>query len=333
MALAPLSRYYGSVEPLAVRSKDSCRSLWRAAVLACAATLAACASAPHPGEAPLEAAAPDSGDAGGVPAFVPGPPPPVLFTLFKPGAKPSSNWLALNEYFPVHYWYEDILYRFGLHLRLSLEDKILILGGLLFNLDFEEPVLFVVDDYIGPQALVVRVQLVEARPGTAVLLEANVDPDSRRAIPEDKRLFHGYRRLYLLSRSELVSLRDLRGLAGGKPVGGPEDPAELADRYIFDGDPANDTTAERLLLLACANSHDAARRLRSRLSLAQLYASRALFDRAELALASARLLLEQELADRQDLREAFWMVAEELLITRALRALGSRPLELGIPAL
>jgi len=323
-----VSRYYGSVEPLAARSKDSCRNLWRTAVLVWAATLTACASVPDPAGAPPEAEAPNSGDAGSVPAFVPGPDPPVLFTLFKPGAKPNGNWLALNEFFPVHYWYKDILYRFGLHLRLSPEEKILILGGLLFNLDFEEPVLFVVDDYIGRQALVVRLQLVEARPGTAVLLEANIDPDSRRAIPEDKRLFHGYRRLYVLSRSELVSVWDLhpRTAESAGPVG-------PAGNYIFDGNPANDTTAERLLLLSCANGHDDARRLRSRLSLAQLYASRGRFAESELALASARLLLENELADRQDLREAFWMIAEELLITRALRKLGSRPLDLGIPAL
>ncbi|MBN1836506.1 MAG: hypothetical protein JW820_11695 [Spirochaetales bacterium] len=294
-----------------------------AAALLGAAGLSACAGTPHP----------PSAAEGSPPPFAPTPDPPVLFTLLKSGQKPNSNWLDLNEYFPVHYWYADILYRFGLHLRLSLEEKTLILGGLLFNLDFGDPVRLVVDGYGRGRALVVQLQLIEAQPGTAVMLEANVDPRTRRPIPEDKRLFHGYRRLYLLSGSQLLSVSDLPSAERETEHARTGGPAGLGGYYIFDGQADNDGVAERLLLLASGNGQDAAARLRSRLTLVQLYASRGRFAESELALASARLLLQGELAGRQDLWEAFGVVSEELLITRALKELGSRPLELTIPAL
>jgi hypothetical protein len=265
--------------------------------------------------------------------FTPSPAPPVLFTVLKTGKKLNRNWLGLNEFFPVHYWYSDILYRFGLHLRLSLEEKTLILAGLLFNLDFEHPVHFVVDEYRGREPLIVRLQLVEAEAGTAVLLWANVNPDNRTPIPDEKLLFHGYKQLYVLERSQLVSVWDLgaAGHNGRRPARGQSN--GLGYDYIFDGDPDNDAEAERMLLLASENGLDAVGRLFSRLDLARLYGAHGRFAEAELAMASARLLLERELPNRQDLREATGMISEELLITRAVKELGSRRLDLGIPAL
>jgi hypothetical protein len=233
----------------------------------------------------------------------------------------------------VHYWYTDILYRFGLHLRLSLEEKTLILAGILFNLDFRDPVRLVVEDYSDGEPLVVQLQLVEADAGTAVLLAANVDPDTRRPVPQDKMLFYGYKELYLLEGPVLLSVWDLGAGRSERGAVRHVDPSGPGYVYIFDGDPGNDASAELNLLREAGQDREAADRLLCRLDLARLYGSRQRFEEAELALASARFLLERELNSRQDLREACTMVWEEILIARALKELGSRPLALGIPGL
>jgi hypothetical protein len=293
--------------------------------------LAGCAGAPQ-ARAPFGGDSPVPGAAGGLPAFRPTAPDPVPFTLVKSGRKLNRNWLGLNEYFPVHYWYADILYRFGLHLRLSLEEKTLILGGILFNLDFQDPVRLVVDDYSEGRPLVVQLRLVEAQAGPAVLLLANVDPDTRIPVPAEKMLFHGYKQLYLLRRAELLSVWDLTaGERQAAPAGaGPSGPGR-AD--IFDGDPDDDRAAERRLLAGAEKGVGAEERLQCRLDLARLYGARERFAEAELALASARFLLERELPSRQDLREAFGMTWEEIVIAKALKELGARPLALGLPGL
>ena len=309
-----------ALRPTAVRPLLLCTAAF------CLATLGGCLAAPA-SEEPLP------GSDAVLPPFSPGPAPPVLFTLLKSGQKLNRNWLGLNEYFPVHYWYADILYRFGLHLRLSLEEKTLILAGLLFNLDFEQPVRLVVDEYRGHEPLIVRLQLVEADAGTSVLLMANVNPDTRTPIPEEKLLFYGYKQLYVLEHAQLLSVWDLKVEARKQHRSARNRPIGAGYKYIFDGDPDNDAQAERMLLLASGKGLDAVERLFSRLDLARLYGAHGRFAEAELAMASARLLLERELPNRQDLWEAAGIVAEELLITQAVKELGSRPLALGIPTL
>jgi hypothetical protein len=118
------------------------------------------------------------------------------YRILKEGGKKESNWLQLNEFFPVHHLYTDIFYRLGLHRVFTLPEKIKNFAGLLYNLDFENPVNLIVEEFLGSANLVVSLQLVRVGDQLSVLLATNTDR-------EGKEIFTGVKNIAKTSSSRI----------------------------------------------------------------------------------------------------------------------------------
>jgi hypothetical protein len=246
------------------------------------------------------------------------PHPSPSYRILKEGRHKHENWLQLNEYFLIHHLYTDILHRFGLHRLFSLEDKIRILAGVLYNLDFKTPVNLIIDDFTEEGSLVVSLQLMQIGKRRSVLMATNTDPEGETIYVGVKNVAKTYKRSYVILKDQLIALSDLYSQSRESALIEENSADGLAQFYIFDGNISNDTVAEGLLIGSIREADTPAERSRCELILSRYYMSQ-----NRLAEAQALLLVVGSQLSRTggggELLEGYSIVYEELLITNALK--------------
>ncbi len=241
------------------------------------------------------------------------------YKILKEGEEQEGNWLRLNEFFTVHYLYTDIFYRLGLHRILTLPDKIQILAGLLYNLDFENPVNLIVEKFQGSANLVVSVQLVRIGDQLSVLLATNTDREGKEIFAGVQNIAKTYKRSYVILEDQLIALTDLYSESREAELIEENSADNLARFYIFDGNPSNDTVAEGLLIGSIREAKTAAERSRSQLTLCRYYLSQNRLVEAQVLLLAVGTHLSRDRSAEQTLVETYSVTYEELLITNALK--------------
>jgi hypothetical protein len=300
-----------------------------AAFIALVAVLVACTTPSAPpqravhgeGGNPAALQPPDSDGATGPQQPEPG------YRILKDGRQNHENWLELNEYFLIHYLYSDIFFRFGLHKRFSLEDKIRILAAVLYNLDYQAPVNLIIDGFSEEDPLVVSIQLMKFGQQRSVLLATNTDPRGSRIYVGMENIAKTYKRSYLIVEDQLIALQDLYSRSRETSIIEENRADRLARFYIFDGNLSNDSVAEGLLIGSIREAETPLERSRLELMLSRCYISRnRLVEAQALLLAVGRQLSKgtpggaiQEGGARDELRDTYSIVYEELLITNALK--------------
>lgn len=240
------------------------------------------------------------------------------YRILKQGRHKQDNWLELNEFFPIHYLYTDIFQRFDLHKRFTLEDKIRIFAGVLYNLDYQAPVNLIIDNYNEEGSLVVSLQLVHIGQRRSVLLATNTDPEGKRIFIGAENVAKTYKRTYIIVEDQLIAVADL--YSGKKEARLIDENCadKLARFYIFDGNLSNDTVAEGLLIGSIREAESALERSRSELTLCRYYMSQNRLVEAQALLLAVGAQLAHA-GDDTSLSELFSVTYEELLITNALR--------------
>jgi hypothetical protein len=241
------------------------------------------------------------------------------YKILKEGAEKEGNWLRLNEFFMIHYLYTDIFYRLGLHRILTLPDKIQILAGLLYNLDFENPVNLIVEEFLGSASLVVSVQLVRIGDQLSVLLATNTDREGKEIFAGVQNIAKTYKRSYVILEDQLIALTDLYSESKEAELIEENSADNLAQFYIFDGNSSNDTVAEGLLIGSIREAKNAAERSRSQLTLCRYYLSQNRLVEAQVLLLAVGTHLSQDRSAEQTLVETYSVTYEEFLITKALK--------------
>jgi hypothetical protein len=241
------------------------------------------------------------------------------YKILKEGGKKENNWLQLNEFFPIHHLYTDIFHRLGLHRIFSLPDKIKIFAGLLYNLDFENPVNLVVEEFQGTADLVVSLQLIRVGDQLSVLLATNTDREGKKIIAGVKNIAKTYKRSYVILEDQLIALTDLYSESKEAELIEENNADNLARFYIFDGNSSNDTVAEGLLIGSIREAKTAAERSRSQLTLCRYYLSQNRLVEAQALLLAVGTHLSQDKSAEETLVETYSVTYEELLITRSLK--------------
>jgi hypothetical protein len=246
------------------------------------------------------------------------------YRILKEGRQKHENWLELNEYFLIHYLYNDIFLRFGLHKVFGLEDKIRILATVLFNLDFKTPVNLIIDDFNEEGSLVVSVQLMKFGRQRSVLLATNTDSKGSRLYVGMENVAKTYKRSYVIVEDQLIALRDLYSRRRESSIIEENRADRLAQFYIFDGNSSNDKVAEGLLIGSIRAAGTPLERGRSELMLSRYYISRnRLVEAQALLLVVGNQLVQsngrEAIRDSEELRDGYSIVYDELLITNALK--------------
>jgi len=240
------------------------------------------------------------------------------YRILKEGRQNHDNWLELNEYFLIHYLYSDIFNRFDLHERFSLEDKVRIIASLLFNLDFENPVNLVVDNYLDETSLVVSLQLVRIGTRSSLLLATNADSEGGEIYVGPEYVTKTFKRSYVIVDDRLVALTDLYSENREADLIEDNRADELARFYIFDGNPGNDTVAEGLLIGSIREAQSESERSNAELTLCRYYMSQQrLAEAGVLLMAVGRQLASA--GEEEELLERYSITYEELQITGALK--------------
>jgi hypothetical protein len=241
------------------------------------------------------------------------------YRILKEGRKSQDNWLDLNEYIFIHYLYTDILERFGLYSSFTLGDKIRIVAGILYNLDFEAPVNLVIDNYKDEGSLVVSLQLIRIGEQPSILLATNTDRAGGRIYVGMENLAKTYKRSYVIVNDRLVALTDLYSERKESELIEDNSADRLASFYIFDGNTSNDTVAEALLIGSIRGADTWLQRCRSQLILSRYYMSRDRLEEAQALLIGIGRYVASPGAE-DTLLESYSIAWEELLITSALKA-------------
>jgi len=241
------------------------------------------------------------------------------YKILKEGGTKENNWLQLNEYFMIHYLYTDIFHRLGLHRIFTLPDKIKIFAGLLYNLDFENPVTLIVEEFQGSANLVVSLQLIRVGDQLSVLLATNTDREGREIFAGVKNIAKTYKRSYVILEDQLIALTDLYSESKEAELIEANSADHLARFYIFDGNSANDTVAEGLLIGSIRKAKTAAERSRSQLTLCRYYLSQNRLVEAQALLLAVGIHLSRYKRIEETLVETYSVTYEELLITKALK--------------
>lgn len=241
------------------------------------------------------------------------------YKILKEGGKKESNWLQLNEFFPVHYLYTDIFYRLGLYRIFTLPDKIKIFAGLLYNLDFENPVNLIVEEFQGSANLVVSLQLIRVGDQLSVLLATNTDREGKEIFAGVNNLTKTYKRSYVILEDQLIALTDLYSESKEAELIEENSADNLARFYIFDGNSSNDTVAEGLLIGSIREAKTAAERSRSQLTLCWYYLSQNRLLEAQVLLLAVGTHLSRDKSAEETLVETYSVTYEQLLITKALK--------------
>ena len=240
------------------------------------------------------------------------------YRVLKEGQHKHENWLRLNEYFLIHYLYNDIFHRFGLHRLFRLEDKIRILAVVLYNLDFQTPVNLIIDNFTEEGSLVVSLQLIQIGQRRGLLMATNTDPEGTTIYGGVENVAKTYKRSYVIVEDQLIALPDLYSQSRESTLIAENSADRLARFYIFDGNFSNDTVAEGLLIGSIREAETQIERSRCELILSRYYMSQnRLVEAQALLLAVGRQLARDGGGD--ELREGYSIVYEELLITNALK--------------
>jgi hypothetical protein len=246
------------------------------------------------------------------------PNPSGSYRILKEGRHNHDNWLELNEYFLIHYLYADILQRFGLHKIFALEDKIRIVAGVLYNLDFQTPVNLIFDNFTEEGSLVVSLQLIRFGERSSVLLATNTDREGRRIYVGVENVAKTYKRSYVIVEDQLIALTDLYSQSRESALIEENYADGLARFYIFDGNPGNDTVAEGLLIGSIREAETPRERSHAELILSRYYMSQNRLAEAQALLLAVGSQLARIGGD-DELRESYSIACEELLITNALK--------------
>ncbi len=241
------------------------------------------------------------------------------YKILKEGRTRENNWLQLNEFFPVHYLYTDIFYRLGLHRIFTLSDKIKIFAGLLYNLDLENPVNLVVEDFQGSANLVVSLQLIRVGDQLSVLLATNTDREGKKIFVGVTNLAKTYKRSYVILEDQLIALTDLYSENKEAELIKKNSADNLARFYIFDGNFSNDAVAEGLLIGSIREAKNTVERSRSQLTLCRYYLSQNRLVEAQALLLAVGTHLSREESTEDTLIEIYSLTYEELLIIKALK--------------
>jgi hypothetical protein len=246
------------------------------------------------------------------------PNPSPSYRILKEGRHNHDNWLQLNEYFLIHYLYTDIFHRFDLHKIFTVEDKIRIFAGVLFNLDLQTPVNLIIDNFSEEGSLVVSIQLIEIGEQRSVLLATNTDLEGRTIYVGVENVAKTYKRSYLIVEDQLIALTDLYSESRESELIEENSADRLARFYIFDGNISNDTVAEGLLIGSIREAETPLERSRSELILSRYYMSQSRLVEAQALLLAVGSQLARMGGD-DALREGYSITYEELLITNALK--------------
>lgn len=241
------------------------------------------------------------------------------YKILKEGGAKQSNWLRLNEFFTVHYLYTDIFYRLRLHRSLTLPDKTKILAELLYNLDFDNPVNLIVEGFQGSANLVVSIQLIRIGDQMSVLLATNTDREGKEIFSGVQNIAKTYKRSYVILEDRLIALTDLYSESKEAELIEKNRADDLARFYIFDGNSANDSVAEGLLIGSIREAKTAVERGHSQLSLCRYYLSQNRMVEAQVLLLAVGTYLSQDRSAGESLLETYSVIYEELLITKALK--------------
>ncbi len=246
------------------------------------------------------------------------PNPAPGYRILKQGRHNHDNWLQLNEYFLIHYLYADIFHRFGLHKIFSLEDKIRILAGVLYNLDYKTPVNLIFDNFMEQGSLVVSLQLMQIGEQRSVLLATNTDREGTTLYLGVENVAKTYKRSYLIVEDQLIALSDLYSPSRESALIRENSADRLARFYIFDGNTSNDGVAEGLLIGSIREAETPLERSRSELILSRYYMSRNRLAEAQALLLAVGGQLAR-IGGSNELHEGYSITYEELLITNALK--------------
>jgi hypothetical protein len=280
-------------------------------LLVLAVSFLACTSVPSPPAEPTSAETPEQVQE---PELNPSP----GYRILKEGRHNHDNWLQLNEYFLVHYLYTDIFQRFGLHKTFSLEDKIRILAGVLYNLDFQTPVNLIFDNFTEQGSLVVSLQLMQIGEQRSVLLATNTDREGTTIYLGMENVAKTYKRSYVIVEDQLIALPDLYSLSRESALVRENSADRLARFYIFDGNISNDSVAEGLLIGSIREAKTPLERGHSELILSRYYMSQNRLAEAQALLLAVGSQLAR-IGGSDALREGYSVAYEELLITNALK--------------
>jgi len=257
------------------------------------------------------------------------PPPPIepAYRILKEGRHNHDNWLRLNEYFLIHYLYNDIFRRFGLHKVFPLEDKIKIFAGILYNLDLKTPVNLIIDNYSEEGSLVVSLQLIQIGERHSVLLATNTNREGTTIYVGMENVAKTYKRSYIIVENQLIALPDLYSKSRESELIEENCADRLSRYYIFDGNLSNDTVAEGLLIGSIREAKTLLQRSRAELILSRYYMSRDRLVEAQALLLAVGSQLARNGGD-EELQEGYSIAYEELLITNALKEREERMQEL-----
>lgn len=244
--------------------------------------------------------------------------PASSYRILKEGRHKHENWLQLNEYFLIHHLYTDIFYRFDLHKVLSLEDKIKISAGVLYNLDLQTPVNLIIDNFSEEGSLVVSIQLIQIGERRSVLLATNTNREGTTIYVGMENLAKTYKRSYMIVKNQLIALTDLYTRSRESELIEENCADRLARFYIFDGNISNDTVAEGLLIGSIREAATTLERSHSELILSRYYMSQNRLVEAQALLLAVGSQLARTGGD-DALREGYSIAYEELLITNALK--------------
>lgn len=281
-----------------------------------AVSLLTCTSTPSPPAEPPSVATPEQPESRSEEEQQPNPPP--SYRILKEGRHRYDNWLQLNEYFLIHYLYTDIFHRFGLHRIFSLEDKIRIFAGVLYNLDLQTPVNLIIDNFSEEGSLVVSLQLIQIGEQRSVLLATNTNREGTTIYVGVENVAKTYKRSYVIVEDQLIALTDLYSESRESALIEENCADRLARFYIFDGNISNDIVAEGLLIGSIREAETPLERSRSELILSRFYISQNRLVEAQALLLAVGSQLTR-IGGGDALREGYSITYEELLITNALK--------------
>lgn len=241
------------------------------------------------------------------------------YAIVKQGERKNTNWLGLDEYFTVHYLYTDIFYHLRLHKRFGLGDKIRIVAGLLYNLDFDNPVNLVIEGFLGGQDLVVSLQLIRVGDQLSLLLATNYDARTEKIVKNVRNLARTYKRSYLILDNRMIALTDLYNRNEEDRLIAANRAEDLARFYIFDGKRSNDTLAEGLLIGSIREAKSADERSLAQITLSHCYMAQGRLREAELLLLAAERSRSEGRLQDERLRDTLALSFEVFLITQALK--------------
>jgi len=214
---------------------------------------------------------------------------------------PAPNTLKWNDYTFLYDVYMDVFVRFGLTTVLSTVDKAQIVHFVSAYLSFDYPIGFSVADYQDGQRLVVNFLLKKVKEDTMMIMTTNFDVKAMKIVAEGGDRANTYTREYYIRDGKFVNSHALfdakkeqAWLKAKKDASAPKN--SLADMYLFDEKPGNDSRIEPLLRESLKVAEDDAARLAPLMTLAQYYLVSGDIGKADSLMQESDALLEKSKA-------------------------------------